>query len=131
MNYASLYASLLLPCSGYLGFSVPTDLSSGSTRFPGKFFRDEVRRKVDEKHLINLRTLAESVGSRVPREIIFGEMADVDAAHAANLVGLSNFKITRLDGCGHGTVGALIEDHSFSNYLRELLFRTEDKVRDF
>ena len=129
-GYASLYASLLLPCSGYLGFSVPTDLSSGSTRFPGKFFRDEVRRKIDEKHLLNLRTLAESVDSHVPREIIFGEKSEVDAIHAANMAGLPNFKVTQLKGCGHQTVGALVENHSFSSYLRNLLCCTEDKVSD-
>jgi len=129
-GFASLYASLLLPCSGYLGFSVPTDLSHGSTRFPPKFFTEEVRRNVDEKHLINLRTLAKSADLRVPREIVFGELTKIDAVHAANMVGLSNFKITKLGNCGHQTVVALIENHSFSNCLRNLLFRTEEKVRD-
>jgi hypothetical protein len=130
-GYASLYASLLLPCSGYLGFSVPTDLSGGSRLFPGKYFRDEVRREIDDKDLINLRTLAEAVNDHVPREIVFGELSISDAAHASSMAGLANFKITTLEKCGHQTVGALIENHAFLDCLRKLLFQTENVVGDF
>ena len=120
-GYASLYASFLLPCAGYLGLSVPTDMSRESTLFPGKYFKDEVRNKIDEKYLINLRVLAESTNDRVSREIVFGEKSAGDAAHASNMAGLPNLKITKLSS-GHQTVGALIEDHAFLDCFRKLLF---------
>jgi hypothetical protein len=129
-GYASLYATFLLPCAGYLGFSVQTDLSRQSTLFPGKYFKDEVRNKIDEKHLINLRALAESTKDRVPRQIVFGEKSAVDAAHAFNMAGVPNLKITKLNS-GHQTVGALIEDRALLDWFRKLLFQTGDVICDF
>jgi hypothetical protein len=120
-GYASLYASFLLPCAGYLGLSVLTDFSRESTLFPGKYFKDEVRQKIDKKYLLNLRNLADSTNDRVPREIVFGESSAVDAAHASNMAGLPNLKIRKLNS-GHQTVGALIEDHTLLDCFRKLLF---------
>jgi hypothetical protein len=119
-GYASLYASYLLPCAGYLGLSVQTDLSRESTLFAGKYFKDEIRNKIDEKHLINLRVLAESTSDRVPRQIVFGEESAVDAAQAANMTGVPNLKITKLNS-GHQTVGALIEDRALLDWFQKLL----------
>jgi hypothetical protein len=129
-GYASLYASFLVPCAGYLGFSVITDLSRESTLFPGKYFRDEVRSRIDAIHLLNLRTLAELSNNRVPRQIIFGEKSAVDAAHAANMAGLPNLKTTKLNS-GHQTVGALIEHRVLFDYFQRLLFETGNVIGDF
>jgi hypothetical protein len=128
-GYASLYASFLLPCAGYLGLSVPTDMSRGSTLFPGKYFRDEVRNKIDEKDLINLRVLAESTNDHVPRQLIFGEKSAGDSAHACNMAGLPNLKIVKLNS-GHQTVGALIEDRAFLDWFQRLLFQTDNVISD-
>jgi hypothetical protein len=129
-GYASLYASFLLPCAGYLGLSVLTDLSRESNLFPGKYFKDEARSKIDEKYLINLRVLAESKNDRVQRQIVFGEKSVVDAAHASNMAGLPDLKITELNS-GHQTVGALIEDRAFLECFQSLLFQTSNVIRDF
>ena len=128
-GYASLYASFLLPCAGYLGLSVHTDMSRESTLFPGKYFRDEVRNKIDEKDLINLRVLAELTNDHVPRQIIFGEKSAVDSAHACNMAGLPNLKIAKLNS-GHQTVGALIEDRAFFDWFQRLLFQTGNVISD-
>lgn len=129
-GYSSLYASLLLPCSGYLGFSVMTDLSKGSSLFPGKFFTDDVRKQIDERHLINLRVLADATNDRVSRELFFGADIESEGAHALNMAGLSNLKTTKVEDCRHQTVKTLIENGAFSDCLRDLLFQTKNKVRD-
>jgi hypothetical protein len=129
-GYASLYASFLLPCAGYLGFSVQTDLSRESTLFAEKHFQSELRGKIDETHLINLRVLAELNNDRVARQIVFGEKSAVDAAHASNMEGLPDLKITKLNS-GHGTVGALIKDRAFFDWFQRLLFQTNNVIRDF
>jgi hypothetical protein len=131
-GYASLYASFLLPCAGYLGFSVLTDLSEGSPLYAGKYFIDPVRQNVrHQDHLLNLRALAGTTGNRTPRELFFGEEADIDRAHAANMVGVADLKATMVEKCGHQTVAGLIENGTFADRIRTLLFATKQVVRDF
>src|SRR4029079_11507048 len=72
-GYASLFSSYLMPCKKYLGFSIASDLSSGSKIFPGKFFTPEVRRLIDKKSLLNLRDLAADAADGMDRTLIFGK----------------------------------------------------------
>jgi hypothetical protein len=120
-GYSSLYVSFLLPCSGYAGFSILTDLSKGSPIDPGTFFSNNSRDNTDEAYLINLRNLADATNDRVRRQIFFGEDSAVDTAHAKNMEGVPNLRTIKVKKTGHHTVAALIEKRRFYDCLRNLL----------
>ena len=121
-GYSSLYASLLLPCSGYVGFSLLTDLSKGSPIDPGPFFPAKSRDSTDDAYLINLRDLADATNDRVKRLIFFGADSAIDTAHAKNMEGVPNLRTIKVGKSGHDTVAALIERRKFYNCVRDLLF---------
>jgi hypothetical protein len=121
-GYSSLYASFLLPCSGYTGFSLLTDLSKGSHIDPGPFFSTKSRDSTNEAYLINLRNLADATNDRVKRQIFFGADSAMDTAHAKNMDGVPNLQTIKVKNCGHDTVAALIERRKFYTCIRNLLF---------
>jgi len=121
-GYASLFASCLLPCSGYLGFSIASDLSEGSAIDPGKLFTQAVRTNIDKKYLINVKNFISEEKKTVERRLYVGELSDFDRAHAANLSELPGIKLNLLRNCNHQTVEALMRDGSLTDVFHQLLF---------
>jgi hypothetical protein len=120
-GYASLYTSLLMPCSGYLGFSIATDMSAGSPLF--SWIKNDARKQINQAHLINLRNLADARSDHVKTDIYFGEKSSVDKAHALNMSGVPKCKIISVENSEHHTIAALIERRKFADCIRNLLFQ--------
>lgn len=103
-GYAALMTSLLMPCSGYLGFSQPIDMSEGSELSPPFYFTSDVRAFVGEKHLVDLKPLLAAADRTIPRTFIYGERNTKDSAHAAYIQDLAHLKFIALTEADHSTV---------------------------
>jgi len=121
-GYASLFISSLINCSGYLGFSIRSDLSPQSTLHSGKFFTEDVRRKISPRWLTDLRkTLLEKDGG-VSRKLFFGAGSNLDAGHAKHLIGVKGLSIYGIENCGHVTPAPLLIKNLFQEEFRRLIF---------
>lgn len=120
-SYGSLYAALLTGCAGWLGFAAVTDLSTGSTVPPPKFFDTVTRGAIDPAWLRNLRPMVEEKGAAFRGSIYTGDTPVIDLAHARNMAGLDNVDVVELPRCSHSTPLRLIEEGRFRGTLSELL----------
>jgi hypothetical protein len=125
-GYASLMSSGLLPCAGYLGFSVASDLSRNSAIKPPKFFTEDVRQRIDQQWLKNLRTDLLGSAEFPRRDIFFGQDYTVDAAHAKNLEGIPGTTVIGLRDCTHLTIASLIESDRLASTFHALLFESDN-----
>lgn len=120
-GYAALMASLLMPCSGYLGFSQPIDMSDGSDFDPPFYFTSDVRAFVGEKHLIDLKPLLADADPTVPRTFIYGEKNAKDSAHASYIHDLAHLKFIALTETDHSTVERLVANGELIRLFSRLI----------
>ena len=127
-GYPSLLMSVLLPCDGYLGFSIRSDLSVGSKLSPGILFTNDIRAQIPASLCQNLAARLDAGGAVIPRRIIFGSDDDVDRGHADNIAGCPGVSLRELPGCGHPTVARLFADGELYGEFRTLIFQPGDEV---
>ena len=118
--YASLFASYLVPCHGYLGFSPVTDLSPGAKCEEPKLFTADLRQRIDPGELIDLRDYAERHPDKVKRTLYFGTNSISDTNHAKHMSGLPGYDIRRVSRVGHATVDHLLAQGKLDRILRQL-----------
>jgi len=121
-GYASLFVSSLISCGGYLGFSIRSDLSPNSALHSGKFFTEDIRRKIATRWLTDLRKSLLEKDDGVSRKLFFGTDSKLDAEHAEHLVGVKDFSIHGIENCGHITPAPLLTRNLFGEEFRQLIF---------
>jgi hypothetical protein len=121
-GYGSLLCSCLIPCNGYLGFSISSDLSRNSLLVPGKFFTEDVSSKIPDNWLLDLREFVIDHASSCNRTVFYGAKYKHDVAHAKHLIGIPNLTLHELENCGHITVGALMESGELTGVFRRFIF---------
>lgn len=124
-GFASLYAASLIPCAGYLGLAIYTDISLGS-QLPRRLrLAPQIERKIaDSAAGIFQCDLKPIVVDRVggfPIALHYGDLSLDDCAHAQHLAGLPGVRITVSKNAGHGLVGDMMQQHMLHVPFRELL----------
>lgn len=122
-GYASLMLSTLLPCNGYLGFSVRTDLAAGSPRSPGSLFTEAARAQVPVSLCRNLAPRINAGPRTTPYRIIYGSLSERDRAHAHNIADRPAVSIEEIAGCGHFPITRLLMEDRLGETFRSMLFQ--------
>ena len=123
-GYSSLLFSCLVPCKGYLGFSIRSDFSDHSSLKSAKFFTSEVREKVDQRWLVNLKEMLATNQFQCRRDIYVGQNTSVDIEHADNLRQINNVHIHELS-CGHITLAPLMENNELTRVFHDFIFESK------
>lgn len=122
-GYAAMLVSTLLKCSGYLGFSVRTDLAADSSRSPGALFTDAARACVPESLCQNLAPRLNAGDHTLPYRIIYGSRSDRDRAHATNLADRPGIVLEEIEGCGHFPISRLLVEDRLAAVFSSLIFQ--------
>jgi len=120
-GYAALMTSLLISCSGYLGFSQPIDMSDDAKAPPPLYFTDDVRAFVGPKHLVDLKPLLAAADPTVPRTFVYGEKNAKDRAHAEYIQDLPQLHFIALAGVDHSTVEPFVANGKLVPLFARLL----------
>jgi hypothetical protein len=121
-GYAALQTSLMLPCSGYLGFSHPTDLTPDSPLPRPWYIGDErAYAQLDPRWLQDLRIPLQAADPAVPRVLCYGDRSPKDVANAEHLAGLPTIRLVRLAKAGHNTVQYLLAHGRLSAAFSQLV----------
>src|SRR5262249_34487918 len=121
-GFASLYSSTLVPCAGYLGFSLVSDLSGTLPLNYPDFSEEAARRGINSKWLVNLRTVLLQSKRFPRRDIFFGYDSPMDIAQARNLEDIPQTRTIGVHDCNHATVASLLESNTLSHAFQSLLF---------
>jgi len=126
-GFASLLCAQLVQSDGHLGFSILSDTSGLPELTPGKYFNQEVRSKIDNRWLINLRKLLESDASTSIKKynIYYGLNSKHDFDHAMNLDGLPQVSLNPIKNCGHVTIARLMESFELTSIFHRLIFNSD------
>ena len=124
-GFASLLCAKLLQSDRYLGFSIASDTSGSLT--DRKWFTQEVRSKIDEKYLFNLRDLLanEEQSQHSKYNIYYGLDNKSDVDHAINLDDLPNVSLQPIEDCGHSTISRLMERFELKSIVHGMIFDTD------
>ncbi len=122
-GYASLLASCLLPCDGYLGFAIKSDLSAGSSMDPGKHFTERARSSIQPELLKNLAGPV-AANSTTRYKIFYGSLSPTDTAHATNLSDCGNVDVEVVAGAPHAVISALLISGQLKKEFRALISAT-------
>ena len=121
-GFAGLRAAADLQAESYVGFGIRTDSSPGSTLPRGGGITAKFPADTDPKLRIDLRQYLAGKAYPTRAHLYCGDLHEVDSAHAENMRGLPNFKITRIPGySGHHVISALLAKGEFEAVLNEFL----------
>jgi hypothetical protein len=120
-GYAGLLLASRIGAQGYLGFSIRSDMSPGST-LPLDRLAMRIGDAPDRQDLL-MDLKAVLTESRAPRMsvIYYGEKAVIDAAHAEHLRGAPGVIVKQVKGGLHNSVMSLLAANEFSRVLKLFL----------
>lgn len=126
-GFASLLCALLVQSDGYLGFSILSDTSGLPELTPGKYFNQEIRSKIEDKWLINLREFIDNNTASLIKKynIYYGLNSKHDFDHAMNLDGLRQISLNPIQNCGHVTIARLMERFELTSIFHRLIFNSD------
>ena len=120
-GFAACYVSSRIPCCGFLGFSIATDLTHDFQYPLHKFVINQVREKFGDRYLINLVDVLSSSNSLVRHRLVVGEREKLDVAFANNLGGVAGIEIVTVKDCFHDTPETLLASGDLTEHFSWLL----------
>jgi hypothetical protein len=120
-GYAALLVASMLEASGYLGFSIRTDLSPASQLPMDHYVMREDLRQTAEARLFDLKPILQERAAPKRGSLYYGKVAKIDADHAKHLADLPNFIIKEVPGAWHNTIVSLLADGTFQGILQRFL----------
>lgn len=117
----ALYTAAVLQASACLAFSACTDISAGSA-LPQPRLHGNICDEIDINARINTRdVIAASQVAPGAFRLFFGLDHPIDRAHAQQLSGLPQVRLTGLDNCGHFATTTLMERGEFVPVFADVL----------
>ena len=120
-GYAGLMLASAIRASGFLGFSVRTDLSADLPVPRDRYVERESLRAAVPERLIDLRPVLHASGWPKRGTLYYGELNAIDSAHAKHLAGLPNFTVHGMPETWHNSVMNLIAAGRFYGIVRKFL----------
>ncbi|KJS09216.1 MAG: hypothetical protein VR73_03000 [Gammaproteobacteria bacterium BRH_c0] len=121
-GYASLLAATKLGASGCLALAAHSDFSPNSCMPQPRFMTDEVRSKISQNSLLDLKVFLSDFDGQCEWKLFYGENSLKDKLHAKNLESVRNFTVEEIKGCGHAVVSPLFTSGRLENELRAMLY---------
>lgn len=102
-GFASYYVSTQLPCAGYLGFSIVTDMRLDTALPTDVYISKAIRERFDSKYLIDLSKLPCEGSHPAPRRLVVGADSAVDLRFTDQMAGVPGLEVIKVPDCRHDT----------------------------
>lgn len=120
-GFASCYVSTRIPCAGYLGFSIVTDLSLQTALPTDVYLSKEIRTRFDSKYLIDLSTSTAMTQPPVPRRLLVGADSNVDQLFTNTMRHIPRLEVVQVANCRHDTPEVMLGTGELQQQLDWLL----------
>lgn len=119
-GYGSLFLSAKIPCQGYLGFSVRTNLHK-MEKYSFQNITQKTLNQIPKRFKPDLRDLIEIERSFPKRVLIYGDNAGIDKDQALSMTGCLNVSLVPVSECGHMTVAKYMQQGKFIDTIKNLI----------